>query len=383
MNDPRPTRRQRRIRRIIAIAVPMLLLFGGFALAWTIGTTNPGNSVTAATIGAASGVTPSTTNSCTTIRIDWTAASQANDYLIEITTDNGSYSTVIASTGNVVTYTDATNRNASNRTYTYRVTPKLAGSSWTGTPATGQIICGIGEVNDLIATKADTCTATGITLTWSAAGGTATNYEIFRSINGAAATLAAGNITALTWADTRVLGQSVTYYLIPQNAANANGNQSNTTPAIDVGFFIKSAAFANAGTANSLGNGDSVTVTFSRASNGVLPGGANANRIYVMRNGARGVYLAAANTTVAQMGIALLPFGANITGTSGAHAGTAVWGSGNTVWTWTRGAAAAVAYTAPTWPTTNVTLGTAASRVKCSDGTTNLAASNPADSGWF
>lgn len=384
MARERRQRSARYARRVSSVLAVFAILAGSSALAWNYARDNPGNSVAAAVLGTPGSFTATTSNSCTTIGLSWTAASNANSYLVEIRTANGTFSTVNASVGNVTTYTDSTNRNGTNRTYTYRLTPIVAGSSWTGTPVTYEIVCGIGEVDDLAATNG--CTNTPVTLTWTAAGGTATMYDIWRSVNGAAAASAATNVAAVTWNDTtRTVGQYVTYYIVPNNSGGTNGQNSNTTPSLDVGFFIKSISITNGTTAGTIDNLDDVDVTFSKASNGTLPGGAAANQIYIVKTGGtRGLWMASSGGTAATTGIAGLIASANLTGTgvAGVHNGTAVWQSSNTVWHWERGSAAGQQFAAPTWSAANVTLGTS-SPVRCSNGTTGITATNPTESGWF
>ncbi|MCW2926531.1 MAG: hypothetical protein JWM86_499 [Thermoleophilia bacterium] len=382
-----PSRRAAtRARRVSAIAFVILVLTAGVALAWnTLNQTNPGTSVTAASLGTPGSFTVATTNSCLTTTLTWTAAANANSYLVEVRTANGSFATVPggSSIGNVTTFTDTVNRSGTNRSYTYQLTPMVSGSVWTGTSATFKIVCGIGEVSDLAATNG--CTNTPVTLTWSAAGGTATQYDIWRSINGAAPLSAAPNIAALTWNDTtRVVGQSVTYYVIPNNAGGTDGNISNTTAALDVGFFIKSITYGNGGVAGSVDNLDTVDVRFSKTTNGTLPGGVAANSVYINKTGGtHGVWFASSGGSVATTGIAGHIANANLTGTgaSGVHLGAASFPTPD-VWHWERGSAAASAFAAPAWAASAVTVGSL-SPVRCNNGTTGLTATDPTESSWF
>jgi hypothetical protein len=211
-------------------------------------------------------------------------------------------------------------------------------------------------------------------------------YDIWRSINGAGFVSAATNIAALTWNDTtRTAGQSVRYYVVPNNAGGTNGQNSNTTTAVTVGFVITGIAFTNTGTANSVNPGDQVAVTFSKASNGLTPAGTNSTSIFIKATtGSRGVYFASALAAKASTAIARKAFGANITGTSQAFTGSAAWDGTNTVWTWTRGVGASVAESAPTWGAITVgTSGANPSRVRCNNGATFLSVSTVTPTGWF
>jgi hypothetical protein len=383
-NAVRNRRRKWIIGTLLALGLASATIVG-VSQAWSNSTNNPGSSVSALTLGAASGGSATTANGCLSITVSWTAATNANDYLVEIKTANGAYSTVNSGTGNVTSWIDTTNRSTANNTFTYRVTPLRSGTSWTGTPTTANIVCGIGEVSDLAATNG--CGASPVTLTWTAAGGTATMYDIWRSVNGAAFASAATNIAATTWNDTtRTAGQSVRYYIVPNNAGGTNGQNSNTTTALTVGFVITSMTITNNGTANSVNAGDTISVTFSKASNGTTPAGTNSTSVYIRTNTAtRGVYLANASGTAAGTGIILKVFGANIVGTNAAFTGTTAWSSGNTVWSWTSTNVTPTAEAAPaSWGAT--TLGTSAanpSRVKCNNGTTNLSTSTFTPTGWF
>jgi hypothetical protein len=308
---------------------------------------------------------------------------------VEAKTANGSFTVINADTGNVTSTTDATLY--TQREVTYRVAGRYKNGSltnWYSAYATdaSPLLCGsVGEVDDLTVTPA-TCGQNAV-LNWTAAT-SATTYDWQYSTNGGTTwTLGGSNLAALTVTDSvaHAVGSTVLLQVRPGIGTTTDGNWSNTVTVNDWGFYISSISFGNGN--GTLASGDTVTVTFNRATDGTNPTGTNAQNVYVQVGaGSRGIYLGAGTNSAASSAIAFVPFSANITGTSGVQSGTAGWSAGNTVWTWTRGAAAGTALATPTWLAGNLTVGSSAanpSRVKCSDGATVLQASNPTKTGWF
>lgn len=382
MRGTRPRTTLGRIALHAASAAALALVIGAsVALAWTSSTSNPSNSVSTLTLGTpgSPSATPvPATGACTSVTVSWTTAANADRYRVEANA-SGSWVTLAASHA-TTSYSDTTGY--TNRTIEYRVTPLLAGTSWEGTPATVEATCGIGDVDDAVASN--TCN-TG-TVSWSAVAG-ANNYDVQRRVNGGGWTSLVTNTAATSYNDTGVTtAGALVEYQVRAGSGGTNGNWGNTASVSDFGFYVTAISFSNSGTANSVNAGDRVALTFSKASNGTTPSGTNATSIYVRVNtaGTRGVYFASGSAAVASTAIGQAVFGANITGTSQAFTGTTAWSGGDKVWTWTRAAGAAVAESAPTWGAFNV--GTSAAnpaRVVCSDGTSRLLASTVTPTGWF
>jgi len=380
--------------RVVTIAVVLVVLAAGVALAWTSSTTNPGNSVTAVTLSTAGtpllGRTPAAGITCTSVNLSWTASPEADRYMIE-RDQSGVWTTLVAS-HTTTSYTDTPGTPFTHYTIKYRITPKLSTSmNWVGPSTTAAITCGIGDVDDL-AISAETCN--DVTLTWTAAAG-ATRYDVWRSINGVAFTaVAAGaNLGVLTYNDVNVpatAGQSVRYLIRTDDGmvqSTVDGNIA--TVASFNPFRLLSVSVNNTGAANSVNAGDNVVLTFSKASNGVAPAGTNSTNIFVQTTGgSRGLWFASGAASAANAAIGGDRFAANITGTSQAMAGTAAWSNGNTTWTWNRVIATAIPLSNPAgWgtfsPSTRTTGATNPSPIKCSNGSLLTATSAPIETGWF
>jgi hypothetical protein len=376
-----------RARRIASAAAIVIVLSASAALAWTAGTTNPGNSITAGTLGTPGTPSftrnPSTGTTCNSITVSWTAATNADRYKVERKLQ-GTWSTLAAShTTN--SYTDTPGTSYTHLTITYRITPLYSGSAnWTGPTSQSSITCGIGDVDDLGVT-AGTCGKP--VLSWSAAVG-ATQYDVYRSINGAAYATFTGstNVAATTFTDTGLpasgaaTGQNVSYRVRSDDGVTNSTVDSNTAAIASYAPFRITAINITSNANGSVNQNETLDVTFSEAAD-TTTGGIGAQSIFPQRNGAsKGFYFASGTAATASSSIASFTITNAPTGGNVAIAGNATWPS-STHWLWTRQLAAAVATSAPTFGAQSV--GSSASRVKCSDGTTTLLASSTTPTGWF
>ena len=375
----------------MSVAV-VLLAVGSVARANLTGAGSQGMNFTTLALGDVTGVPTATpAGGCATATIAWTAATNANSYRVQSKTANGAWTNINAETGNVTSIVDSSGLAAyQNRSVTWRVYSRRNATGWESVtpPSTATINCGtapwVGEVSSVTVTNP--CNTNLIT--WSAAASSGgTNYDVWRSINGAAFVLQATDQAGTTYTDaTATVGQSAAYYVVPGTGAT-NGNISNTATILSFSKFIVSAVtFTNSGAANSVNAGDKATVTFNKAAAPTTPSGTNSTSVYVRAGtaGTRGVYLSSAAAATGSTAIGQAVFSANIVGTSQAFTGTTAWSAGNTVWTWTS-TNATVAEAAPAWAGT-WNLGTSAANpafVTCSDSASALSASAITPTGWF
>lgn len=310
------------------VATVVLAIGAAVAYAWTVGTSNPGNSISALSLGSPAPVTapPPTTEPCSNILLSWTSAPNADRYRVEVNT-SGTWTTLAAS-HTTTSISDTTGY--ANLTIDYRVTPLLSGTSWEGTPATATTTCGMGDVSDLTASNG----CNDVVLAWSAVPN-ADRYEVWVSRNGAAATALTTNLTGTTtYTDTSTYaaGDVLAYQVRPRIGGSA-GNFSNTAKIASWGRFrIMSIAVANAGTLGALDAGDTVTVTFSKP---VDTGTATSTQLIAKANqGTRGLWIAASGMASSTTEIGHVGTGNNLVG-DGTLPGSVAWSADNTVWTWT------------------------------------------------
>lgn len=366
----------RRAGRLLALVAACLLLSTGIALAWSIGTSHPGNSITALSIGAAtsaSAVPTPTTGTCTSVTVTWDAATDADRYRVEKSTD-GTWATMAAS-HSTTSITDTTTY--TNLTIDYRITPLLSATAWEGPPATTSATCGVGDVKDLVATHG----CNDVALTWSAVAG-ASRYEVWRSVNGGPFAALSTNVSTTGYTDTSAYtaGDELAYYVVPRLAGGA-GNQSNTaTVAAWDRFRVTSVVLNDAGGGDpvSLAPGDQVVVSFSKP---VQPGTATQSTIVASNaGGSRGVYLAAGGASAGATDIGSLRTSSGFVNNGGTFSGDVSWNAARTTWTWTANVGSPNVMDAAL--TGSWSLGTSATRARCAgDGTTPLADTAPVVSG--
>lgn len=202
----RPVLRSARLV-VVAAALLAMLAIAQAAYGWTSSSPNPGSSVRAATIGSPGTVsTAPGSGLCTNVTVSWSAASHANAYRIERSTDAGAtWSTRVAATSGT-SWVDA--GTPTGATATWRVTPLRSSTSWTGPAASSPArTCQAGYA--LAAVNPPNV----VNLTWSAQTG-ATGYDIQRRIgaNGSWEYLALDR-PGTTYADTDAYnpGQSISY----------------------------------------------------------------------------------------------------------------------------------------------------------------------------
>lgn len=182
--DPRPTPRfsgsVRRVLRTVATAMIASALVAGIAWAvWDVSTVNTA-SITADTIATpgspAVARTPPTGNGCTSRSVSWTEVPGADGYDVLRNVDGQWVDAQLDHPASP--YNDASPY--TNYTIEYRVLARF--ENWRSpVPATAEVTCGIGDVDDLVAVVAPDCKST--TLTWSAVPG-ANRYRVQRSVNG-------------------------------------------------------------------------------------------------------------------------------------------------------------------------------------------------------
>ena len=224
------------------------------SLAWTDGTSNPGNTVTGTTLDPASGVggarTAGAATTCTTIAVSWTAApAPVNTYVVEARTANGPWTTVNADTGPVTSINDTTTYTQSE--VTYRVAAGYADlgipTAWQSatTQSVGSVQCGtVGEVDDLAATTAPP-TSCAATMQWTAPFG-ATTYDRRYSTNGGSTWTTASNVAGTTWSFTTTIaeGSTVLFQVRPGIGTGNDGQWSNTVQVDDWGCEAQDMAVA-------------------------------------------------------------------------------------------------------------------------------------------
>lgn len=368
----RRRRHFRRAGRAGSIAAAVLVACASVALAWTIGTTNPGNAITAASLGSAGTPTttrtPTTGATCTSIVVSWAAAANADRYRVEADAA-GSWTTLAASHA-TTSFTDTTGY--TNRAITYRITPLTSSSAnWSGPSTTVEIACGIGDIDDLAVTNP--CSSSQ--LTWSFPPG-ATNVDIERSVNGGSSwTTVASNQTGTSYKDTTVLSDGVTaQYRVRGGSGTTNGNYSNVASVVDwTAFRIDSIAIANSGTLGTLNPGDTITVTFTKPA---LDTSVTKTTIRtVATGGSRGLWLPASSASAANTDIASVAASNNFYGTTAGYSGTTAWNGTDTTWTWTSTSSGS---TMGGTLSGTAALGTSTSRVKCAADSTTITATTPA-----
>jgi hypothetical protein len=328
------------------LVVVMLAASAGAAWAWSTVTTNPGNAITGAVLGAPTDLatvrTPATGNTCTNVDVTWTSAPNADRYLIERQIDLGPWSELAASHA-TTTYSDATG--FTNAFVTWRITPRRSGStSWQGTPATVSLSCGFASVNDLVVTNP--CNST--LLSWTAPPG-ATEFDIRRQVNGGGWSAAlVANQAATTWTDTTAhpTGALVEYQVRP-GSGGVDGDWSTASGVSNWDVFrISTVTFGNAGTLGAHEPGDTITMTFNKPVDTTTM---TATNVYTRANNpaaSRGVLFPATadNNINAVQGGRVLSDG--LFSATATLAGTTAWSNSDTTWTWTSTSALVVGMTA-------------------------------------
>jgi hypothetical protein len=219
-------------------AIIAAVVVAGVAGAWNLSRTNPGNALTAATLGTpgspASARVPAAGNSCTSFNLTWTAAANADRYRIERRIA-GTWTTVAASHTST-NYTDTVA--ATHYTVDHRITPLRQGTSWEGPPVQASATCGVGDVEDLLATLQPNCLST--VLTWTIPAG-ANSVVVRRSVNGGAWNTAVATVNAptATWTDTTQHPAHATVeYLVEARLGGTIGNVSNLVSITDYGCLV-------------------------------------------------------------------------------------------------------------------------------------------------
>ncbi len=377
--SPRPPRRWPQIAAVLLVAVcAVAATLGGLTVtgaSWTDQELNPGTSVLADSLGGASGVTISSASTrCNPIAVSWTAATAPVDnYRVERSINGAAWVVMVEDAGNVTSWNEpATNHD--NETVQYRITAKLAGTSWeSSTIATSNTLqCG---VTDLALTQP----CTKVVLNWTASNA-ATTYDVQRATNIAGPwTAVANNVAAVTYTDATALVLGTTYYyqVRPGIGAGGNGVWSNMPSIVWSSFRVTNIGVANGGVAGTLDGGDTVTVTFSKAVATATV--TNKNSIYVGNGGTKYLYTAATTTANYQIGRSTL----NNPGfsASSAYAGNGVWNApNNTILTWTKNAGAGSTNTNPMVQTA----WTRSTTVRCAaDNTVSIATTAPAVAGQW
>jgi hypothetical protein len=358
-----------RARRVSSLAFVVVILCSSVALAWSISTNNPGNAITAATLGSPgtptftpSGVSPA----CTSILVSWTAAANANRYKVERTTLG--VTTTLAASHTTTSYSDTPGTAFSDQVVSYRITPLYSGSaSWTGPVATASYTCGIGEITNV----ALTTTCNRHVLTWAAASN-AVRYDVYRKDGAAAFAQVQADVTGLTWTDSGpfTTGVDYQYKVFGDDGSRDSARDSNIVADAPFNPFRITSVAIVANGSDTIDSGESIVVTFSEPTDGVAPT-SNATTVETKRTNPRGIYVAASGPTVGATSMVYIATGApnyadhTVTGTSG-------WNAAKTVWTWTSNVGPLTTVT-ESW-NADVTLGTAnstsSSTVVCSDGST-------------
>lgn len=226
------------VRACAAAALAVVVVAGG-AAAWNvIAPENPGNSLTAADIGApgspASARVPAAGNSCTSFNLTWTAAAHADRYRVERRI-SGTWTTVAAS-HTTTSFTDTVS--ATHYTVDHQVTPLRQGTTWEGDQVIVSATCGVGDVEDLAAVLQPSCLST--VLTWTVPTG-ATSVRIRRRVDGGAWNTNVANVAAptATWTDTTVHPAHATVdYLVEARNGGTVGNVSNQVTVNDFGCLV-------------------------------------------------------------------------------------------------------------------------------------------------
>ena len=129
--------RRRRSHRFIAAAVlaAALLIAAGGGIGWAHFSSAAPAAPTVSTLalGDPDTASASTTDSCATITITWTAATNADSYRVQVKQDAGAWTDLQTETANVTQIVDPSGR--TGVTVTYRVYSRHASSDWEGAAA--------------------------------------------------------------------------------------------------------------------------------------------------------------------------------------------------------------------------------------------------------
>jgi hypothetical protein len=356
------------------LVVVMLAASAGAAWAWSTVTTNPGNAITGAVLGAPSALatarTPATGNTCTNVDVTWTAAPNADRYLVERQIDGGAW-VELATSHATTTYSDATG--FTNAFVTWRITPRRSGStSWQGTPATVSRSCGFGNVTDFVVTNP--CNST--LLTWTAPPG-ATEFDIRRQVNGGgwSAELVA-NQAATTWTDTTAhpIGALVEYQVRP-GSGGVDGDWSTASGVSNWDVFrVTSVTFGNTGLEGTYEPGDTVTMVFSKP---VATTTMTMNTVRTRNTGGGGnVYIPGDGNNAGATEGGLYAVAAGFFSNTATITGATAWSNSDRTWTWTGVGAATVTMAGSLTGAWSV--GTSANSARCAADTSLALGATPA-----
>lgn len=274
-----------------------------------------------------SSITSSTTDACASIALSFPAAAGATSYRIDVAEGSDPFRTLVADTGNVTSWTDASGYTGT--TVQHRIWARDAASGWrsSGSVDSATLTCGQPPVTDLMATNP--CSSTR--LAWTAPAG-ASHYDLQRRVNGRSWSDLATDHAATSYTDTTMhpAGATVEYQVRPGSGTGDGAWSSTAAIGSWQPFRVQSVSVANSGALGTLDAGDTITVSFTKP---VARSSIGVSSIRVEASGgSRGLYLAA--TSASTSGVGRVHTAAGMFGASATYPGRVAWSNADATWTW-------------------------------------------------